>query len=258
MRPGWNPARRNRNAGTKAHGHGADNRLVIPESRHESKFFYERLDGCVFVKRIAGGREIPFFVEPARPDCFYPCTLDDICTVLRHCSPEDIATFDFIVLRQPTRKQRLLSPVWGRAIFNFDMSARQGAAIVLEAQNIETIHWSKSLSPEDARELERLCRDGCELRQTRKGFELHVTPGSLRNTVLYRTLLHEMGHHVDRRNFPDRKRDTRTATEKEDFAHRYAREAFELLRQKGIVPFPAKLDAQSLREAGLRPEWFCP
>lgn len=258
MRPGWNPTRRNKKIGTKAQGHGANNRLVVPESWHEAKCFYERLSDYVFVKRIVGDREIPFFVEPTRPDWFYPCTLDDICTVLQQCSPKDIETFDFIVLRQPTRKQRILSPVWGRAIFCFDISSYRGAAIVLEAQNTEPIRWDKSLSPERARELERLRTDGYEFRQTRKGFELHVTPSALRNTVLYRTLLHEIGHHVDYKNSSDQEWVSRIRREKEDFAHRYACETFELLQRKGVVPFSAKLDAQSLQEAGLRLEWFGP
>jgi len=258
MRPGWNPTRRNRNIGTKARGHGADNRLVIPDSWHQMTRFYERLEDYVFVKRMIGAREILFFVEPPRPDWFYPCTLDDICTVLQRCSPKDIEAFDFIVLRQPTRKQKILSPVWGRAIFYFDISTYHGAAIVLEAQNTKPILWVKSLQPESVRELERLRGDGHEIRNTRKGIELHVTPNTLRNTILYRTLLHEVGHHVDYQRHSDQEWKGRTSMVKEDFAHRYACETFERLQRNGDVPFSTKLDPQSLQEDGLRAEWFCP
>src|SRR4051794_40946687 len=106
MRSGWNPTRRNRNVGTKAHGHGSNNRLVIPEPWHEPKAFYERLSSFVVVTRKVGLRDLMFFVEPTRPGWFYPCSVDDTCRVLSGCNAEDLSSFDFIVMRQPTRKQR--------------------------------------------------------------------------------------------------------------------------------------------------------
>jgi hypothetical protein len=135
MRPGWNPTRRNKHAGTKAHGHGASNRLTIPESWHELKRYYEKLRSYAVVMRTVGTRQLRFFVEPTRPDWIYPCTIDDICAVLALCDPEALLTFDFIVMRQPTRKQRILCPVWGRASFVFDIDEYSGSAIVIEAQD---------------------------------------------------------------------------------------------------------------------------
>ena len=259
MRPAWNPTRRNRHVGTKAHGHGSNNKLVIPQSWHgEIRCFCERLSSYVLVKKTIGDREIPFFVEPARPDWFYPCTIDDICFLLSSCPPEDLSSFDFIVLRQATRKQRILSPVWGRAMFIYEIDSYRGTAIVLEAQNLLPVIWGKSINQERARELERLAADGHDIRRSKRGVEVHVTPDSLRSTVLFRTLLHEIGHHVDYNRRTDDEWDGLTRSEKEDFAHRYAREMYQTLQTQGLVPFPAKLDIQSLQENGLSPEWFCP
>lgn len=197
MRPGWNPTRRNKHAGTRAHGHGADNRLEIPTSWHQSVCYYEKLCAYQVVTRTIGTRVIRFFVEPTRPGWFYPCTVDDMCAVLALCPPEALLAFDFIVLRQPTRKQRILCPVWGRAIFHFDIDKYSGAAIVIEAQDLSPVRWRVSITAERARELDRLRQDGHTIRTTRRAIDILVTPNSLRNTVLYRTLLHELGHHVD-------------------------------------------------------------
>ncbi|WP_156970493.1 hypothetical protein [Andreprevotia chitinilytica] len=256
MRPGWNPTRRNRNIGTKAQGYGSNNKLTIPESWHQPKRFYENLNAFKVITRTIAERDFHFFIEPTKPDWFYPCTVDDICKVLSHCPPEALAAFDLIVMRQPTRKQRILSPVWGRAIFFFDINQYSGPAIVIEAQDLSPIGWGKSIDPELTRELERLRRDGHEVRNTRRGLEIRVTPTSLRNTALYRTLLHELGHHVDYQRSTEDEWDQKTRTEKEDYAHKYALEAYTLLAKQGVLPFDLIIDEQSLQSDDLNRDWF--
>lgn len=258
MRSGWNPARRNRNVGTKAHGHGESNKHVIPESWHTLARFYERLDRYVAVTRHIGSRQIHFLVEPTRPDWFYPCTVDDACAILSFLSDEDLRTFDLVVMRQPTRKQRILSPVWGRAVFSFDIDKYSGAAVVLEAQSLAPIKWSLELSPEKVRELERLRDDGHRIEKTKRGFVIHPSRTALRNTVLYRTLLHEIGHHVDARNLPEDQWDCKPHLSKEDFAHRYAATQMERLRRTAAAPFDLIFDSDSMKRDELSQEWFCP
>ena len=160
-------------------------------------------------------------------------------------------------MRQPTRKQRILCPVWGRAIFWFDIDKHQGAAIVIEAQSVDPIEWTSSIDPERTRELDRLRLDGHEVRNTRRGIEIRVTPDSLRNTVLYRTLFHEIGHHVDfnRCSLEDWK--GRTKSVKEDFAHRYAKELAATLQAEGALPFSPIIEDESISADGLKREWFC-
>jgi len=178
MRAGWNPTRRNRNAGTKRHGHGSDNRMTIPESWHQVRCFYEWLSSYVVVKRSVANAELVFLVEPTRSGWFHPCSIDDICRVLTHVPVEHLAQIDMVVMRQPTRKQRVLSPVWGRAIFAFDVAEYSGAAIVIEAQDDRPITWSVSLSSDKARELDRLRSDGHDVRRSRRTFEICTTAHS--------------------------------------------------------------------------------
>lgn len=258
MRPGWNPIRRNKHVGTKANGHGSNNKLVIPESWHESKRFYECLKSYVLVTRAVGNRDLHFFVEPTKQNWFYPCTIDDICAILAHCPLDDISVFDFIVLRQPTRKQHILSPVWGRAIFSFDISSYSGTAIILEAQSLAPIIWGSSIRTEFSREIDRLRADGHEVCRTRRDIKIHVTPNSLRNTLLYRTLLHEIGHHIDYKRWSESEWCNRTRTEKEDYAYRYADKIFQTLQRKGIVPFKPIFSLQSFEKDRLSLDWFCP
>ena len=257
MRPGWNPTRRNKHAGTKAHGHGTNNELVIPQSWHEPKCYFEKLNSYVTVRRIVGARELRFFVEPTRPDWFYPCSIDDIFKILSHCSTEVLASFDFIVMRQPTRKQRILAPVWGRAVYSFGIDQLKGAAVVIEAQSVAPIVWPRSLDPEDQRELNRLRDDGHEVRATRNGWEVRVTPQSMRSTVLYRTLLHELGHHVDYNLSTEEQWRVKSRMEKEDFAHRYALELRERLSAAGHLPFAPIVDGLSICQDKLTLCWFC-
>lgn len=163
-----------------------------------------------------------------------------------------------MVLRQPTRKQRVISEVWGRAIFYFETGKYSGSAIVLEAQQLAPIKWMRSLTPEQQQELKRLSSDGHTLHHTRRHIEIHPTPDSLRNTQLYRTLLHELGHLVDFSRYSPEEWNTRTFKEKEDYAHRYANETFKHLQEGGHLPFPPQLNAGELQRDGIEPSWFSP
>ncbi|MEK8031451.1 hypothetical protein AACH06_11535 [Ideonella sp. DXS29W] len=195
-------------------------------------------------------------VEPTQPGWFHTVTIDDAWQVLAHLPAADLSTFELIVMRQSTRKQRILNPAWGRAAFYFDVEEFNGRAIVLEAQNLEPIIWPVSLTPERARELDRLVEDGHAIHRGKRWYEIRSTQASLRNTVLYRTLLHEVGHHVDHRRCSDEEWDSLTAMEKEDYAHRYAAENAALLKWAGLIPFAPMVDAEALRSEGLDPSWF--
>ncbi len=257
MKPGWNPVRRSRTIGTERQGRGADNRMVIPESWHAVKPYWESLGSYVKTTRAVGGKPIIFFVEHTQPGWFHPCTLDDICMVLKHIPSADLKTFDLIILRQPKRKQRILCPVWGRAIFYAEVDKVAGPAIILEAQNLAPIKWTCSLTPERVRELDRLRNDGHSVEVTKRSVLIVPTVSSLRNTLLYRTLLHELGHHVDYRSRHERW-DELTKLVKEDFAHRYASDKFSSLANAGIIPFEPVFDGDRAVRAGIERHWFLP
>jgi hypothetical protein len=242
MRSGFNPTRRNRNIGTAKQGHGRDNRLVIPEICGAERKWGEQLRPHLLVWRIVCGREVAFVVEETLADFVHACTVDDICRVLAHLPAEDWDSLDTFVLRQSTRKQRVLRPAWGRLFYSADLglpgrkAVRVGPAVMLEAMpHKDTVDWSSSLTPDDAAELERLRADGHEVVREGSRYRISTTPDSVRSTQLYRTLLHEVGHWVDYLEKVERPVTAggdyaelsaayfaRPKEEREAFAHRYA------------------------------------
>lgn len=266
MRPGWNPTRRNRNQGTSKRGHGQDNRMVVPCAWRSGRAFYEMLRDPIIVTR---GIPTPlkFYVEPPRDDCRHACSIDDIVHVLRRLPTEHVRTIVAIVLRQPTRKQAILRPVWGRMLYSRHEGLRHGPAIFLDAQPIN-LRWRVPLSarPEDARELERLRADGHRVTRERKAWRLESSVEAVRATQLYRTLLHEIGHHVDRLEYhaqhrradgevTDARFFARPNVEREDAAHRYADNWAKKLRTNQTIPFSSILTLD-LQAEGIDPSWF--
>ena len=275
MQSGQNPTRRNRNIGTAKQGHGQNNRQGIPKSWPDDRIFWEVLNNPIAINRTIGEDiDLTFLVEPPRPDCFYPCTVEDICILLELVPEEDLQGIELIIFRQPTRKQMLISSVWGRFIYYATPGgAYSGTAICIEAHNLaERFRWPTKLALEDQQELERLANDGHQIEQDRRHYTIKRTPESVRNTVLFRTVLHELGHYVDWQQSvllpsletSDDAEDARisqafdgkTSQEKEAFAHRYAQEQSDRLRALGHIPFPLNVDASQLKQQGLEPDWF--
>jgi hypothetical protein len=249
MKPGWDATRRNRNIGTAKQGLGQDNRLVIPWCGLKSH--YEKLTEYKIVLRSVHSRSLPFIVEKTRADSCHACTIDDIARVLQHAPSSDFQGIDFIVLRQPKRKEEIINPVWGRIDFFAEIGAHQGRAIFLEALNpSKPIRWSKSLTPDGRQELERLRGDGHEIVTTRHDHKINMSLESTRATQLYRTLLHEIGHSVDM----DRDSvafDRKSSPEKESFAHQYADKLRDSLVRFGIIPFARIFDKKTMARNGL-------
>ncbi|MCZ6588978.1 MAG: hypothetical protein O7B24_13635 [Alphaproteobacteria bacterium] len=114
MRAGWRPERRNRNIGTFYAGWRKENRMVVPNSWHDEFYFYERLGRHTANEMELHGQPVTFLVEPARPGSTYGCSACDVLHLLAHLPTNDVAGLKLLVLRQPTRKQEIISPVWGR------------------------------------------------------------------------------------------------------------------------------------------------
>jgi hypothetical protein len=267
VRPGWNPTRRNRNIGTAKQGLGQDNRLVVPKGWPDDRLFWEVLHDPVAVSRVVGATRLTFLVEPPRAGSFHACTIDDVCQVLEHVPPAHLNGIDLIVLRQPTRKQELLRPVWGRLAYFADHGRHTGTAIYLDAHGAKSWRWSLSLTPDDATELERLRQDGHVVTRERRHHLLETSASSVRATQLFRTLLHELGHYVDwlesvvrpTANLTDQAELDRVRAAyrskphrmREDFAHRYAGET-----AKRVPRFTPVHDHARMRAEGLDPGWF--
>jgi hypothetical protein len=183
-----------------------------------------------------------------------------------------------VVLRQPRRKEQVLASVWGRLSYYAELVNRRGdvlysgPTIILEAVNpTEPLKFGRSLSLDDAAELERLKADGHKLREGDRNHTIESTLETCRTTQLYRTVPHELGHWVDflekverpsARLGADENDDTygilldryhsRPNREKEHFAHGYAERLREHLVAINAIPFERELDRERLMQDGLR------
>lgn len=249
---GQDATRRNRNIGTSKSGHGQDNRLVISICNRDAVAHYESLKSYTAVIREINAKAITFIVEETRVGSYHACTVDDIAHLLRYIPEPDVEAIELIVLRQPKRKEEILSPVWGRLGFYVEIGRHRGPAIFLESINLsKPMLLSKSLAPEVEIELRRLSRDGHEIATTKRHHVVSSSLTSVRATQLYRTLLHELGHQFDYRRNP-KAFDRKTSLDKEVFAHRYADILQEELRKKKVIPFERILDSESIKRDGLR------
>lgn len=257
MRTGYNSTRRNRNIGTARQGHGQDNRLVIPSMSGDDRVWFEQLGPYARSEFAVAGGSILLIVETTHGGCVHACSEDDVRRMIQAIPAHDLAGLGAVVFRQPRRKERLLRPAWGRLVYDARIGrigrpdAYRGPAILIEAVNPDKpVKWSTSLSPDDLEELRRLEADGHVLE--RRGNTWAITPNvaAVRNTQLYRTLPHEIGHWVDwqekvRRpgqEQPERLHAfedayfARPRSEREAFAHRYADEVRARLEKFGVIP----------------------
>lgn len=239
--------------------------MVVPCAWRSGRAFYEMLRDPVIVTR---GIPTPlkFYVEAPREDCRHACSIDDIVHVLRRLPADHVKSVVAIVLRQPTRKQAMLRPVWGRMVYSRYEGLRKGPAIFLDAQ-LTHLRWLAPLSnrPEDERELERLREDGHRVTRERKGWRVEGATEAIRATQLYRTLLHEIGHHVDRLEYHARRKEVGDDATDEQFfarpiereaaAHRYADTWAATLRADRTIPFESILK-EELGTEGIDPMWF--
>jgi len=248
----FNPSRRNRNIGTAKQGHGQQNKLKIPLracglSPIESLGQYQKKEVEI------NGYKFIFVVEKTREGSLHACSIEDIKQIIEHIPIADYGSLRLIVLRQPKRKEEILSPVWGRLIYSFEFENEYYPAIILEAGEYpRKMKWETSLSVERQEELDRLKDDGHNFINNGKYWIANMVPENVRNTQLYRTLLHEFGHYVHYLSIVERPgqedEDIRfweerleyynsiIGIEKEHFAHRYASDLRLQLKEKGVIP----------------------
>lgn len=256
----FNPTRRNKNIGTENQGFGRDNRNVISSSWHDSHLFWEKLVEYKLVRRSIHDKEYKFLVERTRKASLHPCTVDDVAKIIGLLDPDHLEGLDLIVLRQPKRKEENLKPVWGRLAYYAQIKGHNGSAIILESFDFDSsIKWSKSLDVEDRKEFERLQNDGHKMIENKRDFTILTTISGFRNTQLYRTFIHEVGHYVQylekvyQPSLKDEEHDfwedysKITRQEKETFAHSYAERTAKELRSKGLIPFNRILNETSIK-----------
>ena len=162
-----------------------------------------------------------------------------------------LADIEFVLLRQPKRKEEILESAWGRLVWYAEVGELKGRAIVLEAIDFsKPLRWPRSLSPDRAKEFARLREDGHEIEETKREYIIRPTLATVRATQLYRTLLHEIGHNVDDNRDPIAF-DNKSSQVKEEFAHQYAAKLRAKLDYFGVLPFERKLNPEFLAKHGL-------
>lgn len=269
MKNGRDSRRRNKNIGTAKQGHGKDNRLVIPDRWSDASVFFERLVSPHVHKQEIHNRSVMFIVEPTIRGFTHCCTVADVVRLLSLLDEEHIAGIDFVVLRQPKRKENILSPCWGRLTYWTDICGISGRGVFLEAQNVNEItKWSASINPEE-KEMNLLKEEGHVFERQNGIYHIYRTAESIRITQLFRTIPHEVGHYVEyltkvlepARSEEDQDRlwtlyNARPQSERETFANRYAIDFINKRRQTGDVPFPRIFDEKQILAEGLQPGWF--
>jgi hypothetical protein len=224
------------------------------------------------VTRTVSGRNLKFVVEKTNRGCVHACTVDDIACLVGHLPPDDWEGLTLFVLRQPKRKEAMLNGVWGQLAYGGKFGRPQdgmfnGPAVFLES-TIPNFKFSlnASMSPEVQAEFERLRRDGHVITRTGRRFMIQCSLDTVRNTQLYRTVLHEIGHWLDwlqkvqrpmtprevgdddyrwRSDLQD-EYDRRPAREREAFANQYADRTWARLSSSGAIPFARNLNFEGL------------
>ena len=256
MKGVWRPERRNRKIGTKSSGFSKSNDMRIPESwldKHGNySLYYERLEAPQVEHLKVGDRDLVGLYETPHEGFSYGCSPSDIFKFLTLVSELVPAMPDIIACRQPTRKQRQQNPVWGRFLYFSTFGDYEGTAIVLDAQDLGAqLKWSKRMTLADRDRFERLVRDGHDFVEGKRYHVAQLTEKAVRNTILYRTFLHELGHLADYhqkvlnnqtaldpdQDVADSLYFSRPTSEREVFAHRFAEELRETLLENGEIPF---------------------
>jgi predicted GNAT family N-acyltransferase len=100
---------------------------------------------------------------------------------------------DFISkLRCSIQQDEILSCIWGRLIYSYKFGNDYQPAIIIEAIDYsQKLKWDKKLSVENQKELNRLISDGHQFVDAGRIYEANFEINNVRNTQLYRTVLHE-------------------------------------------------------------------
>ncbi|NRB65303.1 MAG: hypothetical protein HRU40_20185 [Saprospiraceae bacterium] len=269
----WNPTRRNRNIGTKKSGYSQNNKLTIPSKWCDYRVFWERLTKPVACPIEIKGHQITLLVEPPKDGYIHASTPQDIIRVLNLIPQEHIEEIELVVLRQPKKKEEILKPVWGRFVYYADIGKYHGAGVYIESMKAETtLKWGNRIDPYERKELQALESEGHKITKVKKGYDIRTSAESIRNTQLFRTLPHEIGHAIDylknslepsinatteaESDYISDKYSSKPSHDKEEFAHRYAREFYAKMSSQGHLPFSKILNKEKLIEMNLSPEWF--
>lgn len=232
--------------------------MTIPNSRIDrfgiDSWYHERVKPQFVEKAQIGDDDVLMLYEKPRLGFTYGCSPKDVVHLLSKVPDGYCNMINLIVFRQPTRKQVQQCRVWGRMQYWAFIGGHVGTAIVLEAQEIGLSYkWKRKMSLDNQAEFQILRDDGHLIEESKREFTITITEESIRNTILYRTVFHELGHWkqyereaLDEMTAINNDSDVacdlyfaKPTTEREQYAHRYAFDVGKLLRESRVIPFEA-------------------
>ena len=126
-----------------------------------------RLADPRFVEVEVAGAVRSVVVERTRPGVMHACTVDDILEMLEQVDAAHLVDLDLIVLRQPTRKQENLEPVWGSLRYYLQFGRHAGGALILDAvPETVVVHFDRKMPPDQQAELDRLQQSRAKVVET--------------------------------------------------------------------------------------------
>ena len=207
----------NRNIGVAKRNFGKNNHLTAPgEWLHAGRLF-----DPVKTDSSMSATGIRLLREHTLTGYSHALSLPDIENILAVVPSEDLSGIKWITQIQPSHKQELLGRLWASYYAEIKIGSTSGSMLVLYAiKPSYIIKWDSHLNPFYEQELQRLMNEGHTVTKERRGYSITTTPESARATQ-YRSLLHEIGHHVDRLRNPDSA--NKPYLEREKFAEHYVR-----------------------------------
>lgn len=250
--PGQDNTKRNRNIGTAKQGHGQNNMLSIPQPWDTTKFFYERFQGVNLETIIVHGRELTVVIEDLSEGYYYSFSAKEAEIILDNLPKKDLVDFGLLIFRQPKKKERILSSVWGRLIYSYEFRGEYLPAIIIEATpENKDFTFPKKQSVERRQEFELLKKDGLVFEMGKREYVAVADKEKIKSIQLHRTLLHEVGHYVhylevvERPGDPEEEYELREkrydayfsipSNDKEAFANKYAVEQKRRLQKAEII-----------------------
>ena len=162
---------------------------------------------------------ISIYVRDLHPEFIYPVRSEDVKNLFSKVLPSFLNDLHSIYLLGGTSKQLKASKK------HFRYGCYESGTIYLYAfpKWMLKEKWGKRPKPTAVEEYERM---GAQWKQDKSGWWLEFDRTSLKRFYLYDVLLHELGHHIDKRVW---KRDTASA---ERYAKWFAQEHARMIQQQ--------------------------
>lgn len=173
------------------------------------------------IEIVAGKGVVPIYVRDLHADFIRPVEAEDVRELLSRVPSNFLHSLDGVYLLGGTSKQiRTAKKLLRYGCYSRQYSRYGRGQIYLHAFPRQWLsdYWKQRPKPTI---VEQYTRMGAEWKQDSSGWRLEFNESSLRRFYLFNVLLHELGHHVDKRVW---NRDSKSAERyAEWFAQEYAR-----------------------------------